>query len=134
ATEDADRAPVPPDGRWLAAIGLEFGIWEAATGKPAAAISVEDGEPMCCAFSPDGSQFVVGTDDDEDKPRVYRWSLKTGKRKKFPIRDVPIQCCAFRPDSEILATAGKSQIALSDSATGKQLTAAQSATRHDSLA
>src|SRR5437762_12996415 len=57
--EYADQPAFSPDGRWLAAVGLEFGAWEAATGTPWAPITFDDGEPLCCAFSPDGQQFVV---------------------------------------------------------------------------
>jgi WD40 repeat protein len=130
----ADQPAFSPDGRWLAAVGLEFGFWEATTGRPGPAIEVERGEPLSCAFSPDGKLFVVGTDDDEDAPYIYRWSTRTWKRKGFTWHTVPFQCCAFRPDGKILATAGKSRILLCNSATGAQLTAVESATRHDSLA
>src|SRR5205823_3346174 len=63
--EYVDQPAFSPDGRWLAAVGLESGFWDAASGKPGPVVSVAEGEPMCCAFSPDGQQFVVGTDDDE---------------------------------------------------------------------
>src|SRR5262249_37454706 len=57
-----------------------------------------------------------------------------GGWREFPIRRVPIQRCAFRPDGKVLATAGKSQILIQTSATGGQLKSARSPTRHDSLA
>src|SRR5207247_1510416 len=71
---------------------------------------------------------------DADAARVYCWAVGSWKRKLFPIDKVPVQVCAFRPDGEVLARAGKSQIILADAATGTQLAAVKSATRHDSSA
>jgi WD40 repeat protein len=130
--EYADQPAFSPDGESLVVVGLGLGRWNVATGSSWEPISFE-GEPLCCAFSP-GDHFVVGTDDDEDKPRVHRFSFEAGAWKEFPVRSVPIQCCAFRPDGKVLATAGKSQIALCDGTSGKQLATAKSPTRHDSLA
>jgi WD40 repeat protein len=135
--DDVDEAEQPafsPDGRWLAAVGLEFGLWHATTGKPGRKLRTARGEPMSCAFSQDGKHLAAGSDDDLDAPRVSLYPVGLWKPIRFPIQDVPIQCCTFRPDSQVLATAGKSRISLVDVATGQKLAAVALPTRHDSSA
>src|SRR5712692_5138207 len=88
---DAEYAHQPafsPNGRWLAVVGLEFGFWEAASGTAGPSLKLGEGEPMSCAFSPDGKRFAAGTDDDADAARVHCWVVGSWKRKLFPIDKV----------------------------------------------
>jgi WD40 repeat protein len=123
-----------PDGRRLAATGLELGYWKAANGKPARKLRPGAGEPICCAFSPDGKWFVGGMDDDADRPRVCRWTVSSWERELFPIVKYPVQACAFHPNSKVLAIAGKSRMALVDIKTGRERVKIETGPRYDSSA
>src|SRR5205823_4406835 len=85
-------------------------------------------------FAPDGKRLVVGIDDVNEEPRVQSWAVGSWKVKLFPIVEFPVQCCAYRPDGQMLAIAGKSRMSLVDPRDGRNLATATLGPRYDSLA
>lgn len=74
--DDSSQALYSPDGRRLALASRNVVIWDVATHELIASLNDTQSNIRGIAFSPDGSQLAVTTDNN----RVLAWDIQTGHR------------------------------------------------------
>lgn len=96
------HAVTAPDGKTLvfSAVGH---LWtkQLPDGKPKRLTSSADFE-FEPAFSPDGSELVYVTWDDEEMGAIYRMSLSTGKSRKLTQEKGIYRTPTFSPDGKLI--------------------------------
>ncbi|HSL46822.1 MAG TPA: BTAD domain-containing putative transcriptional regulator [Anaerolineales bacterium] len=118
-----------PDGKKLATAGAEGNaiLWDAITGTQLRTISNHGIGITNLAFSPDGQQLILTTDQSAaagagDNATTQLWDLATGQRVFTKTQAVRIWGLALSPDGQRFATAGFGGIVkIRDLATGEEL-------------
>jgi WD40 repeat protein len=106
-----------PDGKTLAASGLELKLWDVTTGVELRTLG-SNTLASTIAFSPDGKTLASGTGEG----KVDWWDVTTGvKLRVLELNESHVNSVAFSPDGKTLAASGGSQIKLWDAMTGLQL-------------
>ncbi|KAH7919639.1 WD40 repeat-like protein, partial [Leucogyrophana mollusca] len=101
-----------PDGRWIATVPMAINeravrLWDANTGRPGREPLKCDGNVYFVAFSPDGSQIVVGLE--------YGYfqviNISTGESVVGPIKGHThsVSSVVYSPDGRFLVTATLNQ-------------------------
>lgn len=111
---DVRAVSFSPDGRFLAAGGEKVvRIWSLETGELRATLRgeqdrAEKGNVYAVAFSPDGSELVVGIDHhgQEGSIRVYRTDNLNEIAEIVGGHNVPVRQLAFTRDGRFLASTG----------------------------
>lgn len=109
-----------PDSKTIASVGsdLTIRLWDAATGRMARGM-MEPGNPLCAAFSHDGTVLVTGSADR----RLRFWEVGTGKEiETLEAHEGPIQRVQFTPDGKTLASGAEDKtIRLWDATTRREV-------------
>jgi WD40 repeat protein len=104
------------DGKWIASGGYDgtVRLWDAATGKQARTIRVENWFVGSIAFSPDSKTLATGGFSTQ------LWDVETGKLQRELFRAGTLSV-AFSADGKYLAAAENREVRIWDLAAGKQL-------------
>jgi WD40 repeat protein len=119
-TIDCPRASalaLTPDGKHLAAGGIDASVWELATGKKIAGVNGHRGIINAVALTPDAKTLVTASADNS----VKIWDTATStERKTLSGHDRSMNCLVLTPNGKILA-AGSSdgKVSLWEVETGK---------------
>ncbi|GGT45863.1 protein kinase [Nonomuraea spiralis] len=117
-----------PDGKFLAAAGVQVGVWEVATGRRLRRFAVKNTNieaVSLLAFSGDGSFLAVrglvpGDSPIETKPPVELWDWRSGKGRIINGMSA-LDMVTFRPDGRVLAGSGWRDVLLADVATATRV-------------
>jgi WD40 repeat protein len=72
-------------------------MWDAYTGKELWSVE-HDSYIWCCAYSPDGSTIISGSDDGT----LHMWDAST-RKELWSVRHADsVECCAYSPDGSIV--------------------------------
>jgi len=113
-----------PDGERIAvASSHDVRVWEAATGKPVAALTGHKGNVTSVAFSPDGRRVVTTSSGNANDLTARVWDAATGQ----PVAVLKghtkgLESAAFNPDGSRVVTASDDTTArIWDAHSGRQL-------------
>ncbi len=96
-----------PGGRTLAAgdVSGHVGLWDTATGKRTATLTLTEGSPVdSVAFSPGGQTLAAGDDIGD----IGLWDTATGKQTATLTEGSQVYSVAFSPGGQTLAAGDKS--------------------------
>jgi WD40 repeat protein/tRNA A-37 threonylcarbamoyl transferase component Bud32 len=101
------RAPIAfamfsPDGRWLAVVGDELGLWSVPDLQTHRQLTNPTGTVTAFRFSPDGSLVVVGSTDRS----IQLWSLASNEptRRTYSGHTGPVTWLSFVADGATLVS------------------------------
>jgi WD40 repeat protein len=104
---------IHPAGTMMAAIGNNEGVYLCRIGRTVGASLVDDGSlcATCCAFSPDGSYFAIGTDEGD----IRVWSLNSPEefRRIHRAHEGPVDSLVFTSDERQVLSCGPAASAVS---------------------
>jgi RNA polymerase sigma factor (sigma-70 family) len=117
-------AAFSPDGKLLATGGWDHMVrlWDAATGKPVAALRGHTQSITAVAFSPDGKTLLSSGGDfiSHRGGETKLWDVAT-RGERLTLAGSSADSAAFAPDGRAVATASFGYVHLWDAATGERL-------------
>ena len=130
---DADE-PLPPPRAWprlpvprwhlLAAAAFvalvavaAVGLWQFSRPKPALVLQGHTGTVRGLAFSPDCSLLASGGDDC----MLRVWEVSSGRARLTVRHNYPVECVAFCPGADFVATSAGGFVTFLDSPTGEEV-------------
>jgi WD40 repeat protein len=120
-TRGVNGCAFSPDGAMLASASSDnsLRLWDCATGRELAKLSLHADAVNACAFSPDGS-FIASASSDS---RLIVWDVATKTRRLELSGHVgPVVDCAVFPDGQRIVSVGDDGFLITwDAATGDKL-------------